>query len=49
MIKEITVQNFKRFEQPTTFQMRPEGITYLSGEGERGAVSLLASRCETRN
>jgi len=41
MIKEITIQNFKRFHQPTIFQLRSEGITYLAGGNNSDKLTFL--------
>src|SRR5262245_50305973 len=41
MISKVTVQNFKRFKEPTEFALKPEGVTFLAGGNNSGKSSLL--------
>jgi hypothetical protein len=41
MISRVTIQNFKRFKEPTEFRLKPEGITFLAGGNNSGKSTLL--------
>jgi len=41
MISRVTVRNFKRFKEPTTFVLKPEGVTFLAGGNNSGKSTLL--------
>lgn len=41
MISKVTVQNFKRFKNATSFELKPEGITFLAGGNNSGKSTLL--------
>src|SRR5262249_27380144 len=41
MIHKVTVQNFKRFREPTEFSLKPQGVTYLAGGNNSGKSTLL--------
>lgn len=41
MISKVTIQNFKRFREPTEFILKPEGVTFLAGGNSSGKSTLL--------
>jgi predicted ATPase len=41
MICKLTIQNFKRFKDPTEFSLKPEGVTFLAGGNNSGKSTLL--------
>ena len=41
MISKVTIQNFKRFREPTEFVLKPEGVTFLAGGNNSGKSTLL--------
>ncbi len=41
MISKVTIQNFKRFKDPTEFAIRPAGVTFLAGGNNSGKSTLL--------
>jgi energy-coupling factor transporter ATP-binding protein EcfA2 len=41
MITKVTIQNFKRFKDPTEFVLRPDGVTFLAGGNNSGKSTLL--------
>lgn len=41
MINKVTLQNFKRFKDPTEFVLKPQDVTYLAGGNNSGKSSLL--------
>jgi len=41
MITKVTIQNFKRFKDPTEFAFNPQPITFLAGGNNSGKSSLL--------
>ena len=41
MISKVTIQNFKRFKEPTEFVLKPEGVTFLAGGNNSGKSTLL--------
>lgn len=41
MISKVTIQNFKRFREPTEFILKPEGVTFLAGGNNSGKSTLL--------
>src|SRR3989442_6597377 len=41
MISQVTIQNFKRFKDPTAFVFKPDGVTFLAGGNNSGKSTLL--------
>ena len=41
MISKVTIQNFKRFREPTEFALKPNGLTFLAGGNDSGKSTLL--------
>ena len=41
MISKVTIQNFKRFREPTEFALKPNGLTFLAGGNNSGKSTLL--------
>ena len=41
MISRVTIQNFKRFREPTEFVLKPDGLTFLAGGNNSGKSTLL--------
>src|SRR5256885_1499819 len=41
MISKVTIQNFKRFKDPTVFALDPDGVTFLAGGNNSGKSTLL--------
>lgn len=41
MLTKVTIQNFKRFKDPTEFNLQPQGVTYLAGGNNSGKSTLL--------
>lgn len=41
MISKVSIQNFKRFREPTEFVLKPGGLTFLAGGNNSGKSTLL--------